>query len=558
MKRELENITGKEYDLLIVGGGMYGAALVWEAVSRGLSVALIEKQDFASGTSGNSLKIIHGGLRYLQSLDIKRMLESIRERKILLKIAPHLVFPLPCLMPTYGLTMKSKHVMLAGMIMNDLISFNRNFGSDPQKRIPNGKVISKKACERELPKLKEDFFTGAALWNDAQAYNTERLALSFVLSAAQGGADVLNYVEATDFLKQGSKVVGVKAKDNLTGVEFELKSKMIVTTAGPWTNKLSARLTDNSGNNKFILSKAINLILKRNITRDYAFGISSPVEFRNGKKYNRQKRRLLFVAPWRDYTIVGTSHLPYDGETDDFRVSENDIQDFLLELNDIMPEIKLKREDVTNFHGGVLPLAALPEDGKDVQLLPHYRILDYAKEKGIDGIISVVGVKYTTARDVAEKTMDMVSKRIGVKTRAFSTRTEPLYGGTIADFQSFVDEAVNNGNTGLPEPVLKQLLYNYGQEYKKIIEVINEKPEYAEPVEKTAKVIKAEIIHAARYEYAQKLLDVVLRRTEWGAGECPGDSGLRSCAEILANELGWDEKRIQTEIEEVKAHYRTL
>ncbi|MBN2412325.1 glycerol-3-phosphate dehydrogenase/oxidase [candidate division KSB1 bacterium] len=556
MKRDLGHITGKEYDLLIIGGGMYGSTLVWEAVSRGLSVALIEKEDFASATSGNSLKIIHGGLRYLQSLDFKRMLESIRERKILLKIAPHLVHPLPCLMPTFGMTMKSKHVMLAGMIMNDLISFNRNKGSDPQKRIPNGRVISKQECEKQLPVLKENFFTGAALWNDAQAYNTERLVLSFVMSAAQRGADVFNYVEVTDFLKNGSKVTGVKAKDNLTGQEYEIKAKMIVTTAGPWTNKLTTVLSGHSADNKFILSKAINLILKRKIARDYAFGISSPIEFRNGKKYDRQKRRLLFVTPWRDYTVVGTSHLPYDGETNDFKISENDVQDLLMELNEIMPEINLERKDVTFVHGGVLPLSRQPEEGKDVQLLPHYRIVDFHKETGIDGIISVVGVKYTTARDVAEKTMDLVTKRTAADSMAFSTRTEPIYGGAIEDFQSFINGAINNNDTGLPEPVFRQLLYNYGQEYKKIIDLIREKPERAERVAKTTNVIKAEIIHAARNEFAQKLSDVVLRRTELGSGECPGDDGLRSCADILASELDWDEHRIRSEIEEVKAKYR--
>jgi len=556
MKRNFDNFAGKEYDLLIIGGGMYGATLLWEAISRGLSVALIEKEDFASATSGNSLKIIHGGLRYLQSLDIKRMRESIRERKILLKIAPHLVHPLPCLMPTYGLTMKSRHVMLAGILMNDLISFNRNRGNDPQKKIPNGTVISRTACEKELPMLKDSHFTGAVQWYDAQAYNTERLALSFVMSAAQRGADVFNYFEATNFLKKGLRVIGVKAKDNLTGREFEIKTKMIVATAGPWTNKLTAILHGNLNHNQFILSKALNLVLKRDITKKYAFGISSAVEFRNGKEYNRKKRRLLFITPWRGYTVVGTSHLPYDGETDNFKVSENDIRDLLMELNVIMPEINLERKDVTFFHGGVLPLAKEPVADEDVQLLSHYRIVDFAKEKGIDGIISVVGVKYTTARDVAEKTMDLIAKKLGSSTKEFSTRTEPVYGGNIKNYQTFVKDVLNDNSLGLTKPILKQLLYNYGQEYKKIIDYIKERPELAEPVECVKNVIKAEIIHAVRNEYAQKLSDVVFRRTELGSGECPGDTGLRSCAEILANELGWDKNRIQTEIDQVKAKYR--
>ncbi len=557
MKRNLQNIQDKQYDLLIIGGGMYGAALVWEAVSRGLRVALVEKTDFAAETSGNSLKIIHGGLRYLQTLDFKRTVESIRERKIMLKIAPHLVHPLACMMPTYGLTMKSKHVMFAGLLMNDIISCTRNRGNDAQKRIGNGKVISRRTCAAEMPVLMDSNFTGAAVWYDAQAYNTERLVISFILAAANNGADVFNYMEAVSFLKNGNQITGARVKDVLNGTEYEINAKMIVTTAGPWTNKI-AGLVDSAAAPKFILSKAMNIVLKRKINNNYAFGISSNIEFREGKQYRRNKRRLLFITPWRDYTVIGTSHLPYNGDADSFKVKETDVQDLLQELNVLLPELKLQRSDITYVHGGVLPLAAEPRPGEDVQLLPHYRIVDYSKTAQVDGLLSIVGVKYTTARDVAEKTMNLVMTKLHNDTRLFSTRQKPLTGGDINDYNDFITNALAANTDVLPKDILVRLLYNYGTLYKQIIASIKQQPDLAQPLVKNSLVIKAEVINAVREEGALKLADFVLRRSDLGSGDCPADECLQACAALMAGELGWNNERIAAEINQVKDKYKTV
>lgn len=556
IERKVQNLTGENFDVLIIGGGMYGAALVWEAVSRGLSVALIEKNDFASHTSGNSLKIIHGGLRYLQTLDFKRVFESIRERKILMKIAPHLVNPLPSLMPTYGMTMKSKHVMWAGMLLNDLVSCTRNSGMDPERFLPNGRVLSRTVAKSLLPVLKDHHYTGAACWYDGQAYNTERLALSFIRSAAEKGARVCNYTSADDFIMSGNNVTGVKARDMLNGSEFEIRAKMVITTAGPWTNSIMKKVSGKTTTGPFILSKAINLVLKRNLADKYAFGVSSAIEYRGGKKYDRNKRRLLFLTPWREYTVVGTTHLPYNGQPDDFKVSEYDIKDFLLELNDILPDSNLKRDDVTYFHGGVLPLAAEPVPGQDVELLSHYRIVDQEQENGISGLVHVVGVKYTTARDVAESVMNSVCRKLGNSDVNFSTRTTPLSGGDIADFAEFRNTAIRD--LKLPEKVTDQLLKNYGQNYRFILDIIKNNPDLAQPVEKKASVIRAEIVFAVRQESAIKLADVVLRRTELGSGERPSPEALEICAGLMAQELGWEQARIKKEINDTVNSYNPL
>ena len=551
MTRNFKDLD-KEFDVIIVGGGIYGTAMAWEAVARGLSVVLFEKKDFVSATSSNSLKIIHGGLRYLQSLDIKRVLESVRERKVLLGIAPHLIQPLPCIMPTYGMTMKSKHVMWAGMLVNDILSCDRNIGLDPQRKLPNCRVLSRSASQKLLPALTDGNYTGSACWYDGQAYNTERLPLSYLLSAVDKGALAFNYTRVDGFLRSGDKVTGVKIVDQLSGNELEVRGKMVVTTAGPWTNTLMGMLNGKS-TERFVLSKAINLVLKRKISNDLALGITSKIVYEQGVKRERAKRRQLFITPWRDYTVVGTTHLPWSGNPDEYRVSESDIQDFLLELNDLLPETKLERSDVTFVHGGVLPLVEEPVPGQDVKLMGHYHVVDQAKISGIEGLMNVVGVKYTTARDVAEKVMAQVARKLGTTRSVFSTRTTPLIGANIGSVQDFMNTSKVPDVS--PETALS-LLRNYGTEFTRITSLYASEPELKEPVADGSHVIAAQVVHAIRYEGAQKLSDVVLRRTDLGSGEQPSDQALETCAKLMARELGWDPERMASEIRETLALYQ--
>ena len=557
MNRDYKSVTSQAYDLVIVGGGIYGACLAWEAALRGFSVVLVERNDFGSANSGNSLKIIHGGLRYLQQLDVKRMRESIRERRIFLAIAPHLVHPLPCLMPTYGFKMKSKPVLAMGLLLNDIISADRNRGADQQKIIPRGRILSREESKKILPTLAQNGFSGAAMWTDAQAYNSERMVLAFVLSAERAGARVFNYVRVTGYLRDKERIRGVKVVDTLSGYAFDIRAKMVINTVGPWTNAVLSTLSDIDPE-KIILSKAINLIVKRPLVSDYAFALNSSVEFKNGHMKNRQSSRQLFFTPWRGRTIIGTTHLPYDGGADSYKVSERDILDFIAEINTLMPEVRLTRNDVSYFLGGILPLEKRPAGDEDVALLRHYKIFDHAQSDDLHGLISVVGVKYTTARDVAEKVIDLVSKKWQKETVDSPSRSKPLVGGEIKDFREFAAMAKISDTYRLPEDVIDQFIKNYGSEYKTVLSVIERDVVWAEPVEKGSAVIKAEVLHAVRSEHAQKLADVILRRTELGSANKPGEAALITCARIMANELQWSRKRTADEIDEVVEIYNPL
>jgi glycerol-3-phosphate dehydrogenase len=273
MQRNTDLLKNREFDVCIIGAGIYGATAAWEAASRGLSVALIDRGDFGGFTSANSLKTVHGGLRYLQTLDVARVRESVRERRTLLKIAPHLVSPLLCVMPTYGILMKSKWIMRFGMLANDILSFDRNRGLDPDRRIPAGRVISKQDCLGLALGIDGTKVTGGALWSDAQMASSERLLLSFILSAVQAGAVAVNYAEASGFLLSRNRIHGVRVKDRMTGLEMEVKSKVVLNAAGGFVDKVLTSAIPGIIRKKIKLSTAMNLVINKRLLPGCAAGV---------------------------------------------------------------------------------------------------------------------------------------------------------------------------------------------------------------------------------------------------------------------------------------------
>jgi len=559
MKRNLATLANTHFDVLIIGGGIYGAWTAWDAAQRGLSVALIEKGDFGGATSSNSLKIMHGGLRYLQHADFKRMRESIRERSILMRVAPHLVYPLPCLMPTHGHGLKGREALGVAMMMNDLMSFDRNAQlDDPQKRIPAGRIISASEVRRLVPEVETKNLTGGALWYDCQNYNSERLLFSILHSAAKAGAEMANYVEAIGFEKPANRIVAANVQDILTGDKFSIRAKLIVNTCGPWVDLLLHRLDGRQPRQqKFLPSKTMNLVIKRQLIPEYAVGVSSKFEFKDGDAIISKGSRALFIVPWRHHSIVGTTHLPFDGDASNFKITEEDVQAFMKELNEAYPAANLKREDISFFYGGLLPM--MPGNGLhgEVRLVKHYTLCDHQQEDGVEGFITVVGVKYTTAREVAEKTIDLVFKKMGGQPPACRTHETPVHGGAIKRFNEFVAQETSRSLHGLSANVIQPLVRNYGAAYSEVLKYIPNEPQSAAPVTPGVEILKAELLYNIREEMAQKLADVVRRRTELGSAGDPGDDAVQNCAAIMANELGWNAEKMQQEIRDVKAIYAT-
>ncbi|HXV59948.1 MAG TPA: glycerol-3-phosphate dehydrogenase/oxidase [Vicinamibacteria bacterium] len=531
MKRDVAALSSREFDLVIVGAGVYGAAIAWDAVLRGLSVALIDRNDFGSETSFNSLKTVHGGIRYLQSADLKRIRESVRERRTLLAIAPHLVHPLPFLVPTYrGSFRRSRSMMRAALALNDLISWDRNEAlGDPDKHLPPGRSVSRDECLALFPGLEPSGLTGGILWYDAQMYNSDRLTLSFVLSAANEGAVVANHVEATGFLMKGERIQGVTARDRLSDSSgLEIRARLVVNAAGPWVDRVIAK-TERSRAPMFRFSKAVNLVT-RPVVKSLALGITSR---RNGK--------FLCLVPWRGVSLVGTSHGPHTGDPDGLEASELDVRDLIDDVNDAYPTAELRREDVRLIHRGLLPMAGSSRNGS-VRLLKSYRI-----DVHLERLISVVGVKYTTARDVAAKTVDRGLALLGRPFVESRSGLVPLWGGDMPAFTDLVRSMTAPGD----EETRRHLALTYGTRFRDVLaagglnQVCVECP-----------VLACEIRHAVREEMACDLASVVLRRTELGTAGHPGRACLERVADIVAEELSWDEERRASEIAAVERFYK--
>ncbi|HEX6385862.1 MAG TPA: glycerol-3-phosphate dehydrogenase/oxidase [Anaerolineae bacterium] len=550
MKRDVGWLAKSQYDVLVVGGGITGACVAWDATLRGLRIALVERKDFGGATSANSLKTIHGGLRYLQDANLGLVRKMVRERQAWLRIAPHLVHPLPVLMPSFKQSLaRGRLVLGAAVRLNDLFGLDRNWRSDPQKMLPNGRILSRAECLQLLPGLNDASVSGGVLWHDAQMYNSERLLLSFLLSATEAGAQVANYVAVTDFLQEGRRVVGARARDELTGQELEIRAEVVVNATGPWVDEVLDQPGLPPQRPRFHLSTAMNLVT-RQILPEYAVALTS-TQLPDGS--TEAHSRVLFIVPWRNYSLIGTVHAPFEGRPDDDWVKEKAIVDFVAEVNRAYPGACLRREDVYHVHRGFLP--DVPGHGTSVKLIRESQVTDHQAESGIEGLVTVVGVKYTTARYAAEKVVDMVFKKLRRPSPRCQTRYARLYGGQIAHFDEFVTQAMEKWPYELPRYQLRRLLYNYGSAYRQLLSYFKQDLDCWQPLSDDAAVTKAEVLYSVHKEMAQKLSDVSLRRTELGAAGKPDEAGLLECARIMAAELDWDRRRIDREVNEVYDGY---
>jgi glycerol-3-phosphate dehydrogenase len=552
MQRDIQQLADGRFDLVIVGGGIHGACLAWDATQRGLSVALVERGDFGQETSANSLKTVHGGLRYLQDADLGLVRAMIHERSALLRIAPHLVHPLPCLTPTYGRLVKSKLAMGVALKLNDLAGFDRNWDLDSTQQLNPGRTISRENCLRLLPGLAEEGVTGGALWYDGQVYNTERLTLSFVRSAANAGAMVANYVEAVRMLQAGNRVIGIAARDRLSGEEFEVDASVVANAAGPWVDCVLAGLPRQPDEASFRLSLAINLVT-RQLFDEVAAG--APTRPKAMPRFGQAARsRLLFIAPWRNVSIIGTYHLPYAGNPDELRLSASQVETFLEEINSAFPGARLELADIRLVHKGLLP-AHEPRSNGEVRLLRQGWIRDHNREGGPQGLISLIGVKYTAARLVAEKAVEAVFRQLGKRPAECETSQLLLHDAQMGNFGEYLSRQVRQPAYRMKAGLVKDLVYNYGSDYPNLLRLIEAGPNGEETPAGPLEVIRAVTRYAIRYEMAQKLSDVILRRSGLGSAGRPDASSLACCAEVMAAEMGWDRARKAREIAEVEAVY---
>lgn len=553
MKRDTRELSGREFDLVVVGGGIFGVCAAWDAANRGLSVALVEKNDFSHATSANHLKMVHGGIRYLQHGDVYRIRESCRERSALLKIAPHLVKPLPVIIPTYGHGIKGKEILGAGMLLYDFLTLDRNRGiSDPDRKIPWGRFLSRKEVLDAYPGLEKDGLTGGAVFCDGQMHNPPRLALSFLRAAAEAGAHAANYLEVIRFVRKGQRVTGVEVRDVLSGETFDIRGRVILNAAGPWGPPLIESGLGLKLSPPPVFSRDACFVVRRSLSDTYALACQTRTQ--DADAVISRGGRHLFVAPWRGYTIVGVWHVVHRGAPDAFAVTEGELQGFLDETNGAYPGAALSLDDVSMVNAGLILFADNEKNPDGISFGKRSILWDHKRLHGVEGLVTLIGVRATTARGMAGKAVDLVFRKLGKRPVPSRTETTPIHGGRIDSMEEFLGRAIRNRPNGLDEEVIRSLVHNHGSEYGKVVGMIEENPALGGKLG-DAPVLKAEVVHAVRKEMARKLGDVMFRRTDLGTAEHPGEEALRACADLMASELGWEDGRVQKELEDVRGAF---
>lgn len=543
MIRDLTKLSSQQYDVLVVGGGIHGALVAWDATLRGLSVALIERGDFGSSTSQNSLKIIHGGLRYLQDGNLSRIRTMARERTTWMRIAPHLVHPLTCLTPTRQKISRGRLATGIALTLNDMLSFDRNRTMDPQKNLPAGTIVSKEELACLLPGYSVDGATGAAVWHDAQMYNSDRLLLEFILSAVDQGAEAANYVEATSFLQDGNRITGVSAHDVRTGQVFDIQAKVVINCTGAWIDNLLGTVAIRS---PYATSVALNVIVDQ-VWSGVAAGLPSrPVDGR--------APQILFFVPWRNRTMIGTWHIPWNESPDKFTMTDAIIQQFIDEINSAHP-LRLSLDKVQHVTWGFLPINQEDAQKRTVRLTRDGAAIDHEVTNGLSGLISVLGVKYTTARAIAEQAVDLATRKLALKANKCQTQTVPVRGGWIGDFKAFMKQALAKAPRVVNEDIIEHLVYTHGANYPHFVDDMIEHSEWRLRIDPQLSVTVAEVIHAVRHEMALTLADVIQRRTELGSSGLPSIQVLQKCVDVMACELNWSLERRQLEIDAVIQAY---
>ena len=346
-------------------------------------------------------------------------------------------------------------------------------------------------------------------------------------------------------------MTGAKVFDVLSGERFEIAASVVVNCGGPWVNALLSQLNGYHFR-QVRFSKAMNILVRRQWVPRYAVGFYSKHQFRDKNALISRGSRLLFITPWQGCSLIGTTHEFYDDDPNSFAVSAAEVCNFVDEINQAYPSACLRPDDVSYVFAGLLPMDGGPGFDQNVNLQKHYQILDHARDGRVEGLISVVGVKFTTARDVAEKVVNLIFKKRGKRPPKCNTANTPVFGGRIERFDDFLRSESQRNNRQVAPDVLRHLVLNYGSAYQNILHHIRQDPRLGESLAPSKPVIKAEVLHAVQEEMGVKLADIVMRRTELGLLGNPEDEALRTCAELVAAELGWDASKRQKELEETK------
>jgi len=394
LERNLARSARERYDIAIVGGGILGSMVLLESALRGQRTVLLERSDFGAATSANSLRILHGGLRYLQSLDLPRFFESVRERRWFLKTFPDLTEPLACVMPLYGRGMKRAAVMRLALAINDTLSSRRNQGVRADRHLPKSRLCTAAEVREACAFVEPAGLTHGALWYDARLLDSGAIVREVLSRAASAGAVALDHVEADGLAVAAGRVAGVQARDRATNELFTFEARRVVNAAGPWAPQVLQRFGD-SVSHDLHFAVAWNLLVDRTMPGSCAVALTAP----------HRGAQTFFAYPSRDRLLIGTGHAPWGGDLERTGPDEPTLAQFLSAVNEAAPAMRLTRSDVRHVFAGLLPTTAPGSSS----LTQRPTIIDHGALGGHRGLYTVVGIKFTTSHDTASKLLKAMS-----------------------------------------------------------------------------------------------------------------------------------------------------
>jgi glycerol-3-phosphate dehydrogenase len=509
----VRSVADRTVDLLVIGGGIVGSGIARDAALRGISVALVEQDDLASGTTSRPTRLIHGGLRYLELYDFGLVREDMREREVLLRIAKHLVFPLAFYLPLYRPSLWYRFRLRVGMFLYDLLSFD--------KSLPRRKHLSRAETLEAEPHLERDGLAGAWRFYDAQVPFVERLVVENAVDAAENGALVFTHARATSFLREGKRVAGAVVRDTVGDRDVQVRARYTVVATGPWLDATLAPLRD--GRPLLRRTKGVHLV--------------TPGATEQAHLLLARDGRVFFVVPWGAHSIVGTTDTDYSGDPADAAATAEDVRYLQEAACRAFPHAQFDRIHYT--WAGVRALVR--EEGvSESEVSRKHKLYDHERRDGVAGVVSVVGGKITAYRSIAEEATDHVMRALGQRARA-TTAEVPLPGarqGLLIPVQ-----------TPVPPETRAHLATIYGSRAGDVLALVTADPSLLRPLCAHHDGIAAELVHVVTNEWAHTLGDVLLRRTMLGLEPCQGLDAIDEIAARAGALLGWDEARQRDEVE---------
>ncbi|GAA4074142.1 glycerol-3-phosphate dehydrogenase/oxidase [Actinomadura miaoliensis] len=520
----LERMAREEFDVVVVGAGIVGAGAALDAATRGLSVAVVEARDFASGTSSRSSKLIHGGLRYLEQYNFDLVREALTERGLLMqRVAPHLVRPVPFLLPTTHRVWERGYFG-AGVALYDLMSFQMG----NTRGVPHHRHLTRRGALRLAPSLRKDAFVGAIQYWDAQV-DDARYVMMVLRTAAEYGAQIASRTQCVGFLREGERVTGLRIRDLESGTSSEVRAKQVVNATGVWTDDIQ-ELVGGRGQIHVRASKGIHLVVPKDRIHS-STGIIL-----------RTEKSVLFVIPWGRHWIIGTTDTAWDLDKVHPAASRADIDYVLEHVNQVL-STPLTHDDVEGVYAGLRPLLVGETD--ETSKLSREHVVAHP----VPGLVLVAGGKYTTYRVMAKDAIDAVAHGLDGKVAESCTDRVALVG---ADGYPAMWNARHRlaARSGLHVARVEHLLHRYGTLVDDLLALIAEQPDLGKPLTGADDYLRAEIVYAASHEGARHLNDVLSRRTRISIETWDRGVGVaREAAELLAPVLGWSKKQTDREVE---------